>query len=275
MNDNDLKSAVGQRYLFLKGYYHAPIDGDWGVLSLAAAEAWANAEAASIAARVAAHDRQVIISRNASLGFLRTLAAQIHLADLKLYEGPIDGNWGPQSKHAARLWQAIYLPVEKVPDDEQPGLLLTPYEVAKRYIGTKEIPGKKHNGVILNFYRRLQISIFDDETAWCSTFVNFCALESGYERTGKLNARSWLDLGEHIRLPDAREGDVVIFERGTTGWEGHVAFFTGVNRNGTRISHLGGNQSDSVNIAESGTSKLLGIRRLRSLDQLQGSSNKI
>ena len=38
---------------------------------------------------------------------------------------------------------------------------------------------------------------------------------------------------------------------------------------------LGGNQGDEVNHSTYCTSKLLGVRRLRSLDQLQGPNNKI
>lgn len=150
-----------------------------------------------------------------------------------------------------------------------------PYDIAQCYIGVTEIPGKKHNPTILNWLRKLQVSIWEDETPWCSTFLNFCALEAGYERSGKLNARSWLKIGAPITPADAREGDVAIFARGTSGWEGHVAFIKEYDRKKGRMLCLGGNQADSVNYTYYSTNKLLGIRRLRSLDQLQGGSNKI
>lgn len=269
MNDESLKSTIAQTHLAKGKYYLDEIDGDWANLSIAAGVRWVNAEAEAIAKRVIPQDRQTVLSGRPSIGYTRTIAAQIHLADAGLYQSEIDGWWGPLSKEAARAWESANL-------TGNTAQFTTPYQVARHYIGVKEIPGKKHNGVILNFYRRLVISIFDDETPWCSTFVNFCALEAGFERTGKLNARSWLDIGERIARPqDARQGDVIIFERGTTGWEGHVAFIESLDRERQTARCLGGNQSDQVNIATYSLSKLLGIRRLRSLDQLQGGTNKI
>lgn len=272
MNPEELKSLIGQTLLAKKGYYTGKLDGEWGPLSIAAADAWVSAEREALAKRVIPKDRDVIWAARGSIGFYRTLAAQVYLSDLGPYAGAIDGQWGPQSRSAAAAWAAVEYPPEPV--DGSAGIL-TPYGVAQRYLGVREIPGKKHNGVILNFYRRLQISIFDDETPWCSTFVNFCALEAGYERTGKLNARSWLECGWKIPAPEAREGDVVIFERGTSGWEGHVAFLKHYDRQTGKMLCLGGNQADEVNVSAYSTSKLLGIRRLRSLDLLQGGSNKI
>ena len=141
---------------------------------------------------------------------------------------------------------------------------MTPYQVARKYLGTREVPGKKSNGVILSWYQRLKILITDDETPWCSTFVNFCALESLYERSGKLNARSWLTVG--VGIPGIRkavEGDVLIFERGTSGWQGHVTFLVSYDLATGTARCLGGNQGDAVTIATYDLGKLLGIRRLR------------
>lgn len=265
MTDEQLKSAAGQAYLSELGFYVKDVDGDWGRDSRHAARQWLARKGIQMLARVTPENRKILngIPSNETL---RTLAAQMGLASLKYYAGPIDGVWGPLSRNAARVWN-------------NPGRVAAfhkPYDVARQYIGTREIPGKKHNATIMNWYRQLMITfVADDETPWCSTFVNFCAHEAGYERTGKLNARSWLAIGEPVRLGDAQEGDVVIFERGSNGWEGHVAFFVAVNRGHTVIHHLGGNQTNMVNIADSDADKLLGIRRLRSLEQLQGPTNKI
>lgn len=272
MHPEDLKSLVAQTFLHGLGFYRAELDGDWGPQSKKAADEWISENRHAVAAMVPPADSKVIIEGKASFGFLRTLAAQIHLKTLGAYRGEIDGNWGPASKSAALAWLVVNNHSDR---HSEPSENLTPYDVAKQYLGVKEIPGKKHNGVILNWLRRLQISIFEDETPWCSTFINFCALESGYERTGKLNARSWLDIGEKITTQDAREGDVVIFERGTSGWEGHVAFLVSHNRAAGTMRCFGGNQRNAVNVSPYETRKLLGIRRLRSLEILQGSSNKI
>lgn len=271
MNPEEIKSLVGQTFLRAGGYYTGGMDGVWGPQSITAADRWVSEQRQAIAAMVSPADRATIRDGRGNLCFLRTLAAQIYLKKLGPYTGAIDGFWGPLSRSAANAWAAVNFP----PEPLAAAAALTPYAVATRYLGVREIPGKKHNGVILNWLRKLQISIFEDETPWCSTFVNFCALESGYERTGKLNARSWLDIGQTITTQDAREGDVVIFERGTSGWEGHVAFLVSYDRRRGTMLCLGGNQSDEVNQSVYGTRKLLGICRLRTLDQLQGPSNKI
>lgn len=265
MTDEQLKSAAAQAYLAELGFYFFNIDGQWGSLSQIAARQWLAKKGIQIMARVIPGHRAQI-NGTPSNETLRTLAAQMGLAALQYYLGPVDGRWGPQSTAAARAWN-------------NPGQVIkfqTPYDVARHYLGTAEIPGKSNNPVIMNWYRRLLINfVADDETPWCSTLINFCASETGYERSGKLNARSWLAVGEPIRLKDAREGDVVIFRRGSNGWEGHVAFFIATNHSHTYITHLGGNQGDKVSIANSDADKLLGIRRLRTLDQLQGPTNKI
>ena len=56
-----------------------------------------------------------------------------------------------------------------------------------------------------------------------------------------------------------KPGDVVVFKRGNSSWQGHVAFF--VKDKGALIEVLGGNQSNAVNVKGYQASKLLGIRR--------------
>lgn len=272
MNAEKLKSAAAQTLLTQAGFYQGTIDGIWGNVSKDAAREWLRRQQLALLARMQPASRQ-LLSGIPSNEVLRTLAAQVLLKDLGIYGGKIDGIWGPASTSAVEAWGVVIFP----PAPQSPISNPTPYQIARQHIGVREIPGKKHNGTILNWLRKLQVSVFDDETPWCSTFVNYCALEAGYERTGKLNARSWLhDVGLRIARPDdAREGDVIIFERGTSGWEGHVAFLVSLDLQRRTARCLGGNQADEVNISTYSLSKLLGIRRLRSLDQLQGASNKI
>ena len=97
-------------------------------------------------------------------------------------------------------------------------------DVALTQYGVEEIVGGSHNPVILGYLDQIGFGfINDDETPWCSTFVNWCALLSGYERTGKLNARSWLEVGTPVQ--NGQLGDIVIFKRGTSTWQGHVAIY--------------------------------------------------
>ena len=76
-----------------------------------------------------------------------------------------------------------------------------------------------------------------------------------------LTARSYLEWGEPVDRQNAREGDICVFTRGNSTWQGHVAFF--VKDNGKTISVLGGNQSNAVNIKNYSADRLIGIRRAK------------
>ena len=97
----------------------------------------------------------------------------------------------------------------------------------------------------------------------CSAFVNWVAMRAGYEMTKKLNARSWLDVGEHV--VKGKLGDVVIFwRRGNNSPYGHVGFF--INEDDYNFWILGGNQSNKVCIQAYDRGRLLGIRRLKKIE---------
>lgn len=199
--------------------------------------------------------------------------AQLWLKKDGHYTGLIDGLWGPLSKTAAAAWERSEAPAPPALFEEDENS--APFEVAKNYIGVREIPGKKHNPIILGWLRKIGTWVTDDETAWCSTFINYCALVTGRERTGKLNARSWLEVGAAVDLDSARKGDVVILWRGSkSSWKGHVAFLDHYNKSRGLLYLLGGNQNNEVNVTAYSTDRLLGIRRLRALDRLAGSSKR-
>jgi len=126
--------------------------------------------------------------------------------------------------------------------------------------GIKEIVGSEHNQRIVEYAKACGWTwIKDDETPWCSIFMNWAALTSGYERSGKPDARSWLKIGTEITIPET--GDIVVFKRGNSDWQGHVGLF--ISEEGEYINVLGGNQSDSVRIAKYAKADLLGYRKLK------------
>lgn len=104
-------------------------------------------------------------------------------------------------------------------------------------------------------------------TEWCAAFINAILERNGMPGSDSVSdnplmARSFLEWGESVDEP--RRGDIVVFERGNSVWQGHVAIYIGtVERNGVEYYRiLGGNQSNSVNVTEYPVSRLLGIRRI-------------
>lgn len=135
------------------------------------------------------------------------------------------------------------------------------FSFATNYIGLQEIKGDKHNDFIIKMFDDIGHKwVHDDETAWCSCFINWIALKIGAKRSGKLDARSWLEIGQSTNFPV--HGDVVIFWRESKdGWKGHVGLFSGYTKSGD-IYCLGGNQNNEVNISVYPVGRLLGFRRL-------------
>jgi len=129
--------------------------------------------------------------------------------------------------------------------------------IALKEIGVKEIPGKEHNPRVLEYQQACTLKAADDETAWCSSFVNWCVQKSGWVPTHKANARSWLKWGYKTRVP--QRGAVVVFWRGSpSSWKGHVGFF--IKENAKYIWVLGGNQNNKVCIRKYPREKLLQFR---------------
>ena len=133
------------------------------------------------------------------------------------------------------------------------------YDLAKAEIGTVEWGNGSNPKVVAYFKDAGQAGVTDDATAWCAAFVGAMLKRGGMKGTGSLLARSYLDWGKAVDRMNAREGDIVVFKRGNSSWQGHVAFF--VKDNGSTITVLGGNQSDAVNRSSYPAASLLGIRR--------------
>ena len=139
--------------------------------------------------------------------------------------------------------------------------MTTPYQIAERFVGIKEIPGKDDNYQILSMLKLDNDWPEHDEVPWCSGFANYVAWLLRLPRSKSLMARSWLDVGIPIPLKDAKAGyDVVILSRGTNPKAGHVGFFSSLM--GPKIYLLGGNQSDTVCVSDYNRSRFLGARRL-------------
>ena len=133
-------------------------------------------------------------------------------------------------------------------------------EALKEY-GTTEIVGPKHNTSIMawsddiggwekDYYSK-------DEIPWCGLFVAIICKRSKKDiAKGFLGAKNWNKWGNKVVAGNEGLGDVLVFSRNGGG---HVGFYVGEDT--THYHVLGGNQSDSVNIARIAKNRLFGVRR--------------
>lgn len=133
--------------------------------------------------------------------------------------------------------------------------------IARRETGIKEQQGSaRNNPRILEYHSSTTLPgnlARIDETAWCSSFVNWCVTRAGLKGTNSARARSWENWGRRLAQP--REGCIVVFSRPRGGPKaGHVGFWVG--ETGGKIKVLGGNQSNQVKESNYGKDRLIGYR---------------
>lgn len=137
---------------------------------------------------------------------------------------------------------------------------MTPFDIARSYIGTTEGPGPADNPIIMEMYASVGHDwVEHDRVAWCAAFVGHCLERAGIRSTRKLTARSYLDWGVPVDVADAQQGDIGVIPRGSSRWQGHVFFIDRIE--GQWVWGLGGNQDDAVNVKRYPVAKLLGVRR--------------
>lgn len=133
------------------------------------------------------------------------------------------------------------------------------YTIARGELGVSEVRGGE-NPRIIEYFKATSYHATEDEVPWCSAFACWCMEQAGIPSTDRANARSWLDWGAPVEERHVREGDVVVFWRGSPdATTGHVGFVVSVQ--GGIVNCLGGNQSDSVRVSQYSRDKVLGYRR--------------
>jgi uncharacterized protein (TIGR02594 family) len=177
---------------------------------------------------------------------LRTLLIQQALKAAGCYKGELDNWWGGETQAAYNEWFTAQQVAEPEPE------WLT---IARKELGTSEISGAKDNPRIVEYHATTGLSASDDETPWCSSFVNWCMDRAGINGTDSAMARSWLKWGHGIVQP--KPGAITVFTRGQYP-AGHVAFY--LSTDGDNIRVLGGNQGNKVSIASYPKAKVLGYR---------------
>ena len=118
-------------------------------------------------------------------------------------------------------------------------------------LGQREIsPGNNPN--IISFHATTG-RFLNDETPWCSSYVNWSMKQAGVVGTNSARAYSWLVWGVPIDKPAYGAIAIMNFS--------HVGFVVGVNKDG-RIIILGGNQGTpgSVNLTPVARSAVISYR---------------
>jgi uncharacterized protein (TIGR02594 family) len=170
-----------------------------------------------------------------------------------------DGYWLKVRKDALEGWSSHKYLELVVPDaGDHHGDDVYPWmSIAAAEKGVKESPGNGDNPRIIEYLKSTTLGAphnANDETKWCSAFVNWCVERAGYEGTDSAWALSWLNWGKKITTP--RHGCIVVLKSGPESR--HVAFYTG--ETATHVELLGGNQSDAVNIAKYRKTTVVGYR---------------
>lgn len=165
-----------------------------------------------------------------------------------------NGHWLKVRSDFGEGWSTQkYLLLDSEPAEEFEWLL---FAIAEQ--GVQEFVGDADNPRIVEYLQTTSLGVpanENDETAWCSAFVNWCVENAGIKGSGSAWARSWLKWGQRIDTP--RRGCIVVFSRGES--HGHVGFCVG--ESDTMIQVLGGNQEfEAVNVRSYEKSRLLGYR---------------
>lgn len=132
-------------------------------------------------------------------------------------------------------------------------------KTANRYLGMEE---RKNRSTLKQFMGLDPVSY-----EWCAAFLNAVLNELGIPGSETvsdypLTARSFTSWGEEV-VDGPLPGDIVVFPRGTQGWQGHVGILAGTfTENGVEyFIILGGNQDNKVSYKTYSAKSAIAIRR--------------
>lgn len=123
--------------------------------------------------------------------------------------------------------------------------------IAMREVGQREIKGPANNPRILEYHAATTLRARSEETAWCSSFANWCMQQAGGTGTKSAAAISWMHWGKpSTAIPGAI---TVIYNRravvsSLTASGYHVGFLVEEGPSYYRL--LGGNQHHKVKYSD-------------------------
>ena len=143
---------------------------------------------------------------------------------------------------------------------------------ALKEYGVNEKKGEEHEARILQYFHDIGFEQIDnDETPWCAAFANWVLKCNGLKGSKKLNAKSLSKIGRKKDLSKevAEIGDLIIFNRGSEAWMGHVGFLVRFCPIRKMFGVLGGNQSNEVKVSWYAPSKLYCVIDANSLKEIK------
>jgi uncharacterized protein (TIGR02594 family) len=178
-----------------------------------------------------------------------------------------DGSWIRHKENTVDGWSSTKFLVKLGADVPPPTGDFPWMSIADKEYGVIEFPGKPNNPRVLEYLATVTnigpTWRSQDETAWCSAFVNWCVEKAGYVGTKSALSTSWLKWGQKIDKPV--KGCIAVFSRDGGG---HCGFYIDETPtlSETYIRILGGNQDHmetgigAVNLTYYLKSRLLGYR---------------
>lgn len=133
---------------------------------------------------------------------------------------------------------------------------------------------KEGSPVLSSYLQKANPNLDPVNTPWCAGFVGSVLQASGFQSTGSLAAKSYLNFGTPIDKPS--QGDIVVLNRDNDPTKGHVGFFAGYDQN-NNVRILGGNQDNGVSVKSFPSSMVAGFRTPPTGQQVQqfAAQNKI
>jgi len=120
-------------------------------------------------------------------------------------------------------------------------------KIARGEMGVSE---STHNSRIASYHKTTGLDA-GGGTPWCSSFVNAVMEKAGYKGTDSAAAVSWKAWGTGVGLNNARQGDIVVFDKDRDNSSAtHVGFIQSIDLKRGIIMVLGGNQGDQVKVSQ-------------------------
>ncbi len=112
------------------------------------------------------------------------------------------------------------------------------------------VGGNIENGLMADSYNSNGNITYDKKTPWCSAFVNYCLGTTGTDGTKSALAYSFKGYGQNLGNDTPVYCSIAVMNYF------YVGFVVGTNKDG-RVTLLGGNQGNAVNLSPNGQSAVI------------------